>query len=137
MKKVLIVLTAIFCLTLTGCKKSKELISINYDELAEKISNKDSFVLYVGSSSCSHCANFKPTLEKVIDKYKLDVYYINMANLSEAKYNAVMKKIDGQGTPTTVYIEKGKTKTSPRIEGERDYDTTVEFFKDLNLVKGE
>ena len=60
-----------------------------------------------------------------------------MADLSSAKYNAVMKKIDGQGTPTTVYIEKGKTKTSPRIEGERDYDTTVEFFKDLNLVEGE
>lgn len=137
MKKILIVITAILCLTLTGCKKGVDLIEINYDELADKIENKDSFVLYVGSSSCSHCANFKPILEKVINKYKLDVYYINMADLSSAKYNAVMKKIDGEGTPTTVYIEKGKTKTSPRIEGERDYDATVEFFQDLGLVEGE
>ena len=137
MKKVLIIVAAIFCLTLTGCKKGIDLKDISYDELSKKISNKESFVLYVGSSSCSHCANFKPILEKVINKYKLDVYYINMANLSTAKYTAVMKKIDGQGTPTTVYIEKGKTKTSPRIEGERDYDATVEFFKDLGLIKGE
>ncbi len=135
MKKILIVLIAICTLSITGCGKEKELISINYDELGEKIKNKDSFVLYVGSSECSHCAEFKPILEKVVKKYKLEVYYINMANLSLAKYNAVMKKIDGRGTPTTVYLNKGKTESSPRIEGESDYETTLEFFKDLKLVK--
>ena len=127
MKKILIVLIAICTLSITGCGKEKELISINYDELGEKIKNKDSFVLYVGSSECSHCAEFKPILEKVVKKYKLKVYYINMANL--------MKKIDGGGTPTTVYLNKGKTESSPRIEGESDYETTLEFFKDLKLVK--
>jgi predicted bacteriocin transport accessory protein len=137
MKKIVVIVIALFTLMVTGCNKSTDLIEINYDSLAKKIENKDSFVLYVGSSTCSHCANFKPILEKVVNENKLEVYYINMANLSESKYNAVMKKIDGQGTPTTVYIEKGKTKTSPRIEGERDYDTTVEFFEDLNLIKGE
>ena len=136
MKKILIIVLTLLTLTLTGCK-STDLKEISYDDLAIKIENKDSFVLYVGSSSCSHCANFKPILEKVINKYNLEVYYINMANLSEAKYNAVMKKIDGEGTPTTVYIEKGVTKTSPRIEGEREYEDTLEFFKDLNLVRGE
>ena len=136
MKKILIVLV-IFSFMLTGCSENKELIDISYDELSEKINKKESFVLYVGSSSCSHCADFKPILEKVIKKYKLNVYYINMANLSKTRYNAVMKKIDGKGTPTTVYLNKGKTQASPRIEGARDYDTIVEFFKDLKLVKGE
>ena len=135
MKKILILIIGIFALTLTGCSKDKELININYDKLAEKIQNKESFVLYVGSSECSHCADFKPKLEKVINKYKLDVYYINMANLSTARYNAVMKKIDGEGTPTTVYIKDGKTESSPRIEGAREEEDIIEFFKDLELVK--
>lgn len=135
MKKIFLITTILFSLLLTGCSKSKELISVNYDELSKKIENKDSFVLYVGSSSCSHCADFKPILEKVINKYNLDVYYINMADLSDAKYNAVMKKVDGQGTPTTVYIENGKTKISPKIEGAREYDDIVDFFKDLNMIK--
>ena len=64
MKKILIVLV-IFSFMLTGCSENKELIDISYDELSEKINKKESFVLYVGSSSCSHCADFKPILEKV------------------------------------------------------------------------
>ena len=137
MKKIVLLIIALFALTLTGCSKDKELININYDDLSEKIRNRESFVLYVGSSECSHCAEFKPILEKAVNKYKVDVYYINMANISAAKYNAVMKKVDGRGTPTTVYIKDGKTESSPRIEGESDYETIVEFFKELKLVKGE
>lgn len=136
MKRIMLVVLASFIVIITGCNKQKSLIEINYDELSNKIQAKDSFVLYVGRKTCSHCQEFKPTIEKVVNKYNLEVYYIDLDNVSTAKYNAVMKKIDGEGTPTTVYIEKGKTKTSPRIEGTRDYDATLEFFKDLNLIGG-
>ena len=134
MKKVLIGI--LMLIIFTGCK-NKSLIDITYDELKTKIENKESFVLYVGSTNCSHCAKYKPQLEKVINKYNLDVYYINMANLSKAKADSVLKKVDGPGTPMTVYIEKGKTKTSPRIEGEQEYEDIVEFFKELKLIKGD
>lgn len=137
MKKVIIILVGMFSLLLTGCTGSKELIDISYDELATKIENKDSFVLYVGSSDCSHCSEFRPVLEEVITENKLDVYYINMAKLSKSKYNAVMRKIDGRGTPTVVYLEKGKTKTSPRLEGARNEEATIDFFKEINYIKGE
>ena len=136
MKKVLIIMMVVLSLTLTGCKKSKDLIEISYDELREKIENKDSFVLYVGSSECSHCAEYRPILEKVIYKYSLDVYYINLAKLSDSKKQAVLKKAEAEGTPTTVDIEKGTTKTSPRVEGAREYDEIVTFFKDLNMLRG-
>ena len=137
MKKVIVIALALISIILTGCNNSKDLIEISYNELASKIENKDSFVLYVGSSECSHCAEFKPTLEKIIYEYDLDVYYINMANLSDARRNAILEKIDGEGTPTTVYIEKGDTKANPRVEGAMNYDTTLEFFKELKLVEGE
>jgi len=137
MKKLLILVATFFIIFFTGCLKSVDLKEISYDELANKISAKDSFVLYVGSSSCSHCASFRPKLEKVMTKYKLEVYYIDMANLSGSKYNAVMEKVDGAGTPTTVYIEKGKTKTSPRIEGDSTKENIIDFFKEINYIKGE
>lgn len=137
MKKILIIVLSLICITLTGCSSSKDLMEISYDELSDKIKNEESFVLYVGSSECSHCAEYRPILEKIIYKYKLDVYYINLAKLSDAKRKSVLKKIDAEGTPMTVYIEKGKTKKEPKVEGERDYDTTLEFFKELKLVKGE
>lgn len=137
MKKIIIIVLSLMCITLTGCGNGKDLVEIDYNELATKIENEESFVLYVGSSECSHCADYKPTLEKIIYKHKLDVYYINLAKLSAAKRKAVLDKVEAQGTPMTVYIEKGKTLSEPRVEGARDYDTTLEFFKELKLVKGE
>lgn len=137
MRKVLIIMVSFICIILTGCSNGKDLVEISYDELSDKIEAKDSFVLYVGSSECSHCADYRPTLEKIIYKYKLDVYYINLAKLSASKRQAVLNKIDAEGTPMTVYLEKGKTKNLPRVEGARDYETTLAFFKELNLVKGE
>lgn len=137
MKKIFVIALALICITLTGCGNGKDLVEISYDELATKIENEESFVLYVGSSECSHCADYKPTLEKIIYENKLDVYYINLAKLSDAKRKAVLDKAEAEGTPMTVYIEKGKTKSEPRVEGARDYDTTLEFFKELGLVEGE
>lgn len=134
MKKILTVL--ILVLLLTGCGKSN-ITSISYDELQNKIDNKDTFVLYVGSSSCSHCSAYKPVLEKVLKKYNINIFYIDVGVLSEAKYNAVMRKVDGDGTPTTVYIEKGKTKTSPKIVGFNEYggdEVIVKFFKKIGYI---
>ncbi len=135
MKKILISLFGI--LLLTGCTSSG-LKEISYDDLVKKIKdNKETFVLYVGSKTCSHCQEFRPRLEKAINKYKLDVYYIDMADLSNAKYNAVMNKIRGEGTPTTVYIVDGKVEDEPRIPGARDYDTIVDFFKEIGYIENE
>jgi len=134
MKKILISLLMI--MLLTGCGK-KYIKTISYDELQNKIQSKDTFVLYVGSSSCSHCKAYEPVLEKVLNKYKIEVFYIDVGVLSLSKYNAVMTKVDGDGTPTTVYIEKGKTKTSPKIEGFNEdggYDTIVKFFKKIGYI---
>ena len=134
MKKILFSLIGVLFL-LTGCGSNK-LHEITYDELVTKVKeNKETFVLYVGSKTCSHCAEFKPKLEEVIDKYKLDVYYIDLANLSTSKYKAVMDKINSEGTPTTVYIVDGKTEDDPRIVGARDKETIIEFFKEIGYIK--
>ena len=66
------------------------------------VNNKDSFVLYVGSSSCSHCANFKPILEKVIkENYNMNgyesisaAYLYNKSKEKEEEYKLTLKNID-------------------------------------------
>ena len=39
---------------ITGCG-DKTMHTIDYETLANKFKNKDTFVLYLGSSQCSHC----------------------------------------------------------------------------------
>ena len=55
MKKVLIGIVCFMCIFLTGCTDGKDLVEISYDELATKIENEESFVLYVGWYRCGDC----------------------------------------------------------------------------------
>ena len=59
------------------------LIEINYNELKEKIDNKEDFVLCVSRTTCSHCQDYKPKLKKVGYKYKIDIYYIDVDLLND------------------------------------------------------
>ena len=50
--------------------EEKHLIEITFSELKEKINNKESFILLISQESCSHCAEYKPVLKKVLSRIK-------------------------------------------------------------------
>ena len=131
MKKVLIILV---CLTLftTGCFNKKDTyIELSYEQLEEKITNKDSFILVIGSSQCTHCASYKTTMTDIVKKYKIDVYYIDIYQLSDEKLAKLNNKFVFTGTPTTVFVDEGKEKDPQfnRIDGAKDFDYIVEKLK--------
>ena len=92
MKKILLSLLAIFLLV--GCKSGTAYQEVTYNQFADLVKAKESFVIFIGSATCSHCDSFKPTLSKVIEKYDLDVKYIDLSKVSEAQYNEVKNKYD-------------------------------------------
>ena len=110
-----------------------------YYELEE-----ETFILFIGSHSCSHCAQYKMTLEEVIEKYKVDFKYIDIANLDEEQAKAFSDSIRFDGTPTTVFIENGKDDScnlfscddEKRIEGSAKYEEVVEMLKNKGYIKG-
>ena len=122
---------------ITGCG-DKTMHTIDYETLANKFKNKETFVLYLGSSQCSHCMEFKPTLEKVIADQKLDVYYIDLAKVSENQYREIGVKTGLEGTPTIVYVEKGnvdKIDLKKRIVGTKSEEDTIDYFKEIGVIK--
>lgn len=133
MKKVLFILISAFTLFMCmGCSLNSEkgnVVEISYNEFAQKIKNRESFVIYVGSATCGHCSTFLPTLEKVVEEKELTVYYIDKSKLTTNQSNAVTKKVDLQGTPTLCSIKDGKADTNNNLVGAKDYDTTLKFFK--------
>lgn len=133
MKRFLMILMILF---LTGCgNKITTYEEINYNEYSSLIENKEDFVLYIGSASCSHCLNFKPTLEKIIKNYQLDIKYIDISTLTEKEYAVLKNKTKLQGTPTVVFIEDGIVQTSPKIQGDMSYTRALEKFKESGYVK--
>lgn len=136
MKKILI-LILVPLLLICGCSK-KTYTEISYDDFKQKIDNKESFILFIGAESCAHCATYKPTLNSVINKYNVDVYYIDIDKLSSKESSYLNNAVPFTGTPTTVFIKNGKEEsTYNRIVGDMDFEYIVEKFKKNGYIEVE
>lgn len=129
MKKILC-LVLVTLLLITGCnltKKEGKMTEISFEQYEEKIEKKESFVLLVWRTGCSHCETFEPKMKEVIGKYDLEVYSINLAELTETENSKLENKTFVKGTPTTVVFEKGKTQD--KLVGDKEKEELIEFLK--------
>lgn len=120
MKKMLLGLIMLLCLA--GCSNYLEhtitYTKISYSELEEKINNKESFILVIGSSTCHNCVTYKETIETTKNKEKITMYYIYLDDLSETDYAKIYSKYAITSTPTTIFFKNGvEESTYNRILG--------------------
>ena len=137
MKKVLIVLIGIFCLFCTGCGNNKlsGYSEISFDDYKRLVENKESFPLVIGSSTCSACSLFKPTMESFIKKYQVDVKYIDLSKLSDDERNSLNSLINFESTPTTVFFKDGEqTSVYYRIVGSESFSNVVNMYKKMGYI---
>ena len=116
---------------------SKEyLVEIKYNEVMKKINNGDTFVLLLSQTTCSHCAEYKPKVNRVAKKYKLTVYYLETNLLKEKEEKEIKKHFNYSGTPTTVFVIDGYEKTAAnRINGDASEDKIISKFKSNGYIK--
>ncbi len=116
--------------------EEEHLIELNYEELMEKIDNKESFILLFSQTTCSHCEQYRPTLKKVLVEYDLYAYEIATDLLSKEE-NAKLKDVANvTGTPTTVFIVNGEEKnTANRLVGAAKENKIVSRFEALGYIK--
>lgn len=137
--KYLLQVCLVLCLIITvGCKKKvTTYIEITYDEFKQMIENKESFPLFVGSNQCSHCDDYKITLNEFIKDYHVKVYYIDIAKMEKEQYNEFVTYVNfGGSTPTTVFITDGVEKTTyNRIVGALSYSKIESKFEKAGYIK--
>ena len=135
MKKLIFVFISV--LFITGCSFFSSYDEISYNEFKQMIRDNNSFILFVGSSTCSACGTYKVTLNKVIKKYNVDVKYIDLSKLSEKESGEFSASFPISATPTTIFIEKGKERdTFNRIVGSVKYSKIINTFKENGYIKG-
>lgn len=133
MKKLVILMTILFMMT--GCSKTTY-DEISYSELNEMIENKEDFILFIGSSTCSACAAYEITLNDIIKEYNVDVKYIDLSELSDEDESALVSEFPITGTPTTVFITDGDEEdTHNRIDGNAKKSKIIEKFEENGYIK--
>jgi hypothetical protein len=110
---------------------------LTYDEYKEKIDNKESFVLLLYQTGCSHCESFEPKLNEIISYYNLKIYGLNLAELSDKEYSIVKNKTHVSGTPTTVVIKEGSFENTgdDKLVGDKDEQVVLDFLVDNGYLE--
>ena len=142
MKKRVIILCSICFFVLIGALVADRIIAnsylkqIKYDEVMEKIQNKESFILLVSQTTCSHCKEYKPVFKKVLRKYKLTAYYMEYDLLSKDDKKEFVKHINFDSTPVTAFITDGdEITTANRIVGAKSEEYIIGKLKSNGYIE--
>ncbi len=132
-----IILIAFILIATLGNTNKANLINLTYKQVEEKIANKDSFILVISQSTCTHCATYKPKLEKISKDYEIDIFDIDydLENKEVQKEFLEEFNLDGS-TPITIFIKDGKqTNLFDRLEGDLPENQVIEKFKEMGFIK--
>lgn len=134
MKKFLLLILCIFAFC--ACANENYIIDTSLKEVKTMVENKESFILYIGSSDCSHCSSYRPKLEDVTLEYKVKVYYIDTSKLNDDEYDELTNIVSFSGTPTTAFIDEGEDLgTQTHIDGDVSIDVIKNSFKNNGYIK--
>lgn len=111
-------------------------IDITYAEYEEKIDSEKPFMVVIVNDGCGYCEMYIPVIEEVVSEYKLPIYKLNLANLTNDEYNKLSNsnsylKREKWGTPTTLLMQGSQVIDS--IGGYTEKDSVVDFIEE-NVV---
>ena len=108
---------------------------IKYNKMMEKVKNKDSFIVLFSQTTCSHCKDFKPKLEKIANEFNIPIYYLETDLLDEDTYATLKKDFNFSGTPTTIFIIEGEEKSAAtRINGDVSREKIINKLKSNGFI---
>jgi predicted bacteriocin transport accessory protein len=141
-KKKAIILGIICLVILIGAFTLDRILSksylkeIKYSEVMEKVENKESFILLLSQTTCTHCMDFKPKLKKVANKYEITVYYLETDLLSKEENATLKEHFSFRGTPQTLFVVDGEEKTAAtRIDGDVSEEKIISKFKSNGYIE--
>ena len=141
-KKIVIYISGLFIVLLGVTagyflfNKNNKLVELDYNEVISKLNNKESFVLCISRTNCSHCIDYKPKLRRVANEYDTYIYFIDVDKYDKKDLEAFNSRISFDGsTPVTVFIKDGEEKTTAtRIEGDVSVDRIVNKLKKNGFI---
>ena len=133
-KKIKFLIIGLFMIFITGCNNTNTITEINYSDLEEMIDNKESFILEIVQTGCSHCQEFSPRFKAVLKTNDIEAYSLNLHNLTDEESEKFDELTTISGTPTVLFFEDGK-ETSNRIYGAVNSEKIEEHLKDGGYIE--
>lgn len=117
------------------------LTKIDYYEFLRLYNSNDNSIVVITQSGCGYCKLYKPVINEIAYSYDIDIYYIDISEMSDKEYTNMTDTIDYfseheyWGTPTTLIVSDSKTVNY--LEGYTDYEGLKYFLSQNNLLDNE
>lgn len=135
MKKILVFFAVMLSLALTGCE-SRTYTEISFSDLENMIQEKQDFILFIGSETCSACSSFKITVKELVQNYNIDIKYLDISKLTSSDSDKLLEYFPFDATPTTILVKRGKEKgDDSRIVGNEKYSKVEKILKEKGYIK--
>ncbi len=133
MKKIYLIIIMLFTIMLTACSNGK-ISNINYNELKEKVNNKETFVLYLATKDNT----LEDTLNKVLETHDFQAYKLNLDKLSDDEKTDLKLKYNYED-PSLIFIIEGNDPTilSHITDSNIRSKDLIARLKDMNYIKEE
>ena len=140
MKNKLIIIGVIILIVLFGIilyfslKPTKNNIkTIIGSDLVEKLNQKETFILLVSQDGCSHCEEYKPILNRVLEENNKTAYEIEWKEIRN--HDKLKNLFNINGTPTTIFINERIEKTTiNRLVGSTTYNDLKNKLKERGFI---
>lgn len=114
----------------------KQNIEYNVSDWLVDIEKEEAVVTILGLTTCSHCQQYKPTIEKLANKHKFKLYFFELDELTEEERNTVENTFELETYEDSVpftYIVKNK-KVIAEDTGFESRDYTYQYLKDHKVI---
>ena len=80
---------------------------VNIREIRSKITNRESFILYIGRESCPDCQRFAPNLAVAIQKSNKIVYYLDNDSSEKREITEFAREMNIKTVPNLTFYKDG------------------------------
>lgn len=133
-KGTLLLILMTIMIVMSGCSQITTITEIDFPTLKEKIRNRESFILEVIQTGCTHCEEFSPRLKKILSDYNLTAFSLNLSNLSSEEKKELKKFTEIDGTPTVTFFNKGEEEVMQRISGSASEKEVKRHLKAMDYI---
>lgn len=107
---------------------------LTYEQYQNMLKKKESFILVISQTYCSHCIEYKPHFFKVINSNKIPGYDLDILTLSESEYNKIIDSLKISGTPTTLFYRDGVEIPESRLDGNKSEEELIKALKKYGFM---
>lgn len=116
--------------------ESTHFYNVSYDQVLEMIAQKKTIVVYLGYEDCPWCQELVPILDKVLDSFTIEIYYVDVRSEESLNNKEGLNRLteyagqtNAQGElifffPSILFIQKGEL-VNQHIGTVSGHDTNV------------